>query len=127
MKAILLSVLFAGVVAHATDTSVKVNNIDSGTEDTTISIKKGSNVTNKKVYTLSEGTEDITGDKDVLKKTAEQNWKKACADFKTEFKEMNKDNKIVSLSCGTMTCTKEGVESTCQSTAKHKVRVLSEE
>jgi len=127
MKTILLSLLLTAGIAHAAPSmDVKMKDVDTN-EDTTISIKKGSGVQNKKVYTLSEGSEDITGDKDMLKKNAEMNWKKACDEYKKDFKEMNKENKIVSLSCGSMTCTKEGVESTCSSKASYKVRVLSEE
>lgn len=127
MKAILLSLILVSF-AHAQEVGVKIDNAQNTNEDTTISIKKGASATqNKKVYTISEGSEDITGDKDVLKKNAEKNWKKACEDWKKEFKEMNKENKIVSVSCGTMVCAKEGVESTCQSKATTKVRVLTEE
>lgn len=127
MKTLLLSlILVSGLTAHAQSMDVKVKDVDAS-QDTTISIKKGQGTQNKKVYTLSEGNEEIVGDKDVLKKTAEQNWKKACDEYKKEFKEMNKENKIVSLSCGSMVCAKEGVESTCQSKATYKVRVLSEE
>lgn len=127
MKTILLSlILISGLSAHAQSMDVKMKDVDAS-QDTTISIKKGAGTQNKKVYTLSEGSEDVTGDKDVLKKNAEKNWKDACAEYKKEFKEMNKENKIVSLSCGTMVCAKEGVESTCQSKATYKVKVLSEE
>ena len=127
MKTILLSLIFT-TATYAQEVGVKVNATTSGNEDTTISIKKGpQTVTNKKVYTISEGSEDVTGDNDVLKKNAEKNWKTACSEFKTEFKEMNKENKIISLSCGTMVCNKEGVESSCKSKATYKVRVLAEE
>lgn len=110
---------------QAEEVGLKVDKVDT-TQDTTISIKKG-DVSTKKKYVISEGQEDITGDKDVVMKKAEGNWKKACEDWKKEFKEMNKDNKIISLSCGKMSCSKEGVESTCESKATHKVRVISEE
>lgn len=127
MKTILLSlILISGLTASAQSMDVKMKDINAS-DDTTISIKKGAGVNNKKVYTLSEGSEDVTGDKDVLKKNAEKNWKKACEEYKKDFKEMNKENKIVSLSCGTMVCNKEGIESSCQSKATYKVRVLSEE
>ena len=90
--------------------------------------KKLKNVSDsKKKYVISEGTDDITGDKDVLKKSAEKNWKQACDDWKKEIKELNKDNKIISVSCGSMTCAKDGVESTCKSSGSYKVRVLTEE
>lgn len=113
--------------AFAQDVGVKVDHINAS-EDTTISIKKGdTNSKSKKKYEMTEGSEEIVGDKDVLKKNAEQNWKKACEDFKKEIKENNTDNKIVAISCGKMNCMKEGVESTCQSKGTYKIRVLVEE
>lgn len=128
MKAVLLSLIFTSVttITYAQTMDVKVKDVEAS-EPTTISIQKGSTTTNKKKYEVTEGSEDITGDKDVLKKNAEKNWKKACDEFKKEVKEMNKENKIVSLSCGTMVCSKEGVESTCQSKGTHKIRILVEE
>jgi hypothetical protein len=124
MKKILLITLFA-LTAGAQDVGVKVNNVDA-TQDTTISIKKGDQAAKKK-YTLSEGEDDITGDKSTIMKDAEKSWKAACSEWKKEFKETNKDNKIIAINCGRMHCSKEGVESTCESKAKYKVRVLSEE
>lgn len=130
MKAFILSALFVlsvgSLQVHAEEkTSVKINDMDT-TQDTTISIKKGATAATKK-WQLTEGEEEITGDKAALLKEAEKNWKSACNDWKKEFKEMNKENKIVSMNCGKMVCSKEGVESTCVSKATHKVKVLSEE
>jgi hypothetical protein len=131
MKAFILSAMvvvsMAALQARAEEkTSVKINDMDT-TQDTTISIKKGANPQATKKWVLTEGEEDISGDKAALLKQAETNWKTACSDWKKEFKEMNKDNKIVSMSCGKMSCSKEGVESTCVSKATHKVKTLSEE
>lgn len=130
MKTFILSavfVLIAGIqtVQAEEKTSVKIQDMDTA-QDTTISIKKGSSAAKKK-WDITEGEEEITGDKSALLKDAEKNWKAACADWKKEFKEMNKENKVVSMNCGKMVCSKEGVESTCVSKATHKVRVLSEE
>lgn len=122
-----LIVLSTGSFATAEEEiGLKVDKINTSS-DTTISIKKGSSQTNQKKWILTQGEEDITGDKDVVLKSAEKNWKKACQEWKTEFKEFNKDNKIISLNCGKMTCSKEGVESTCTSKAIHKVKTLTEE
>ena len=115
-KLILLSIMVITQFAWAEEVGVKVDQI-----------KKGDSASAKKKYVLTEGEEDISGDKDVIKKKAENNWKAACAEWKKDFRNDNKDNKIVSINCGKMTCTKEGVESTCVSKATHKVRVLSEE
>lgn len=123
-KFIPLAILIA-TYAQAENIGVEVNSIKTDA-DTTISIKKGDSGSKKK-YTISEGEDDISGDKDVLKKTAEKNWRKACDSWKSELKENNKENRIISSSCGVMNCSKEGVESSCTSKATYKVRVLSEE
>ncbi|MBC7421319.1 MAG: hypothetical protein H7328_11375 [Bdellovibrio sp.] len=125
MKKSILLIALLSLTAHAQDVGVKLDNVNAA-QETTISIKKG-DVAAKKKYTLSEGEEEITGDKEVVMKSAEKNWKTACTDWKKEFKEMNKENKVVSMTCGRMKCSKEDVESTCSSTAKYKVKVLSEE
>ncbi len=128
MKNIFISILLliaTSSFAKAEEVGLKMNNIDT-TQDTTISIKKGEQQAKKK-WVLTEGEDDITGDKDVVMKNAEKNWSKACKEWKAEFKEMNKDNKIVAMNCGKMNCSKEGVESTCTSKATHKVKTISEE
>ena len=124
MKFLLINLIVSSA-AFGQDVGVKVNNIDVA-QDTTISIKKGE-TTAKKKYTISEGEDDIAGDKSSIMKDAEKSWKAACTEWKKEFKETNKDNKIIALNCGRIRCAKEGVESLCESKAKYKVRVISEE
>ena len=86
----ILLISFISTFVHAQDIGVKVNSINSD-QDTTISIKKGDSAIKKK-YTISEGQEELSGDKDVLKKTAEKNWRKACDLWKSELKENNKES-----------------------------------
>ena len=128
MKQLLIITLTLGLLSIATaeEVGLKVDKINAQ-EDTTISISKGNKKSNSKKYTISEGEDQITSDKEVVKKEAQQSWKMACSDWKKEFRDLNKDNKIISMSCGTMNCTKDGVESTCSSVAKYKVRVVVEE
>ena len=127
-KLFLVSFVFSCMV-FAQEVGVKVDKVDATSEEgTTITVQKGANKsTNKKKYVVTEGTEEVAGDKDVVLKSAEKNWQKACKEWKTEFKDNNKDNKIVSMNCGKMNCSKNCVESTCESLAKYKVRVLEEE
>lgn len=127
-KLILVAVALAfSTNLKAEEVGVSLNKVDT-TQDTTISIKKGSSATEaKKKYTVVEDTHDVVGDKDVVAKSAEKNWKAACTEWKKEFREDNKDNKIISITCGRMSCSKEGVESTCQSTGKYKIKTLAEE
>ena len=96
-------------------------------DDVNVHVDNATTAKKNKIYDLTEGEEDVTGDKSILKKTAEENWKKACSLWSSEFKKTNKDNMIISHHCGKMNCTKEGVESTCTSKATYKVKILMEE
>lgn len=122
-------IISAGLLIFVTTAyaqEVSVNKVEAN-QDTTISIKKGSSVEPKRKYSIVEGNHDLAGDKDVVAKSAEKNWKAACAEWKKEFREDNKDNKIISIVCGSMKCEKEGVETTCRSLAKYKIKTLAEE
>lgn len=126
MKNVLLAIVFAAATqGFAAEVGVKVNKLDTN-EDTTISIEKGKK-SHYKRYVMSEGEHDLSGDKDVVAKSAEINWKKECNEWKKEFRADNKDNKIISITCGKMSCSKEGVETTCSSQAKYKIKTLAEE
>lgn len=130
LKKLLIALVIATPFAFAEEVNVNVDKITTDeNQQTTIMVKKGkySQNQNTKKYEINEGTDDITGDKAPLRKTAEQNWKKACNEWRAEFKDSNKENKIISHSCGKMECSKEGVESTCVSKAKYKVKTLIEE
>lgn len=125
MKLLLAGLFLIAATSHAQ--SVDVNGVNTS-ENTTIEIKKGSSSgVNKKKYEINEGTDEVAGDTEVLLKTAQNSYKQACKDWKAEIKEGNKENKVISISCGTMRCSKEGVESLCKSTGTYKVRVLVEE
>ncbi len=125
MKKLVLTILTIALAhtAHAEEVGVKVDT----SQDTTISVKKGPQADAKKKYSVVEGEHEVVGDKDVIAKSAEKNWKLACTEWKKEFRQDNKDNKIISVVCGRMVCDKEGVESTCKSQAKYKIKTLSEE
>lgn len=90
-------------------------------------VNSASAIKSTKKYEINSGDADLTGDKSTLRKTAELNWKKACDDWRAELKESNKNNIIISQSCGKMICTKEGVETTCTSKAQYKIKILVEE
>lgn len=125
MKSIILAVVLGLASLSFAEVGVKVTNVDT-TQDTTISVQKG-RLSNQKHYVVSEGEQEVTGDKDVVAKSAEMNWKKECNEWKKEFREDNKENRIISISCGKMKCIKEGVETTCASTAKYKIKTLAVE
>lgn len=122
-KTMIVIALILTATAFATDVGVKVD----GTQDTTISIQKGKNNSLAKKYTISEGEHEVYGDKDVVGKSAEISWKAECKEWQKEFRIDNKDNKIISVSCGKMQCAKVGVETTCSSVGKYKIKTLTEE
>lgn len=93
-------------------------------EETTISIRKGDSVSKgDRLFEIVSGSAEIEGDPSVLIKEARGSWKKACADWKKELKELNKDNKIISMDCGKMSCVSSGAEGhVCSSSASFKVK-----
>ena len=126
MKKILLVVLvFSSFQVFSAEIGVKVNQNDTN-QDTVISIEKGKK-NHYRHYVITDGEHDLTGDKNVVANAAELNWKKDCNEWKKEFRLDNKDNKIISVTCGKMSCIKEGVETTCSSQAKYKIKTLGED
>jgi hypothetical protein len=125
MKALLLAVLLFLPMIVSVAQSVDVKDIDSaGAEDTTIEIRKSKAVEKKSnaEWELAEGTSDVQGEGAAMNREAKKNWKKACDDWKVEFRNDNKENKIISVSCGTPACTTESGTVTCSSTATYKVK-----
>ncbi|MEK2689246.1 hypothetical protein [Bdellovibrio sp. GT3] len=119
MKAVFV-VLVTLLVSVSFAQSIGVKDIPAD-GDTTISVKKGSTADNK--FEVTEGEDEIQGDEATMIKDARVNWKKACADWKKELKELNKDNQVLSMNCGKMICAKDGVENTCTSKAKYKLKI----
>lgn len=125
MKNIILILTLTASFQVFAEVGVKVDKIDTN-QDTTISIQKGKTL-NQKRYVVSEGDHEVVGDKDVVAKSAEKNWKNECSEWKKEFRADNKNNTVISVSCGKMQCAKEGVETTCSSVGKYKIKTLAEE
>lgn len=119
MKAV-LGLLVTLLVSVSFAQSIGVKDIPAD-GDTTISVKKGSSVDNK--FEVTSGEDEVEGDEATLIKEARANWKKACADWKKELKELNKDNQVLSMNCGKMICSTEGVETTCRSKATYKLKI----
>ena len=122
-KALILGLLFPCFLNAQT---IGVKDIPADTEgETTISVKKGSSKTGK--YEIVTNEEEVEGDSAPLLKDARSNWKKACSDWKTETKETNRENRVISMNCGKMRCSTESMESTCVSKSKLVVRVKLED
>ena len=118
MKTLAL-LLFLPVIGFA-QVDVKVNDAERA-GDTTIEVKKGTKTDNK--YEITQGNDEIAGDPAPILQFAQKNWKKACDEWKKEFKDLNKDNQILSMSCGTMDCKTVASGSTCKSQAKYSLKV----
>jgi hypothetical protein len=125
MKALLVALFFAPVMALAQSVDVKGAEGDSeGT--TTIQIKKTKNTEDaakgEVKWEVTEGAADIEGEPAAMNKEARATWKTACEDWKKEFRADNKENKIISMSCGTPTCDGNTGNKVCTSKAAYKVK-----
>lgn len=120
MKKIVISLLMFALPALAQEASLKVDQID-GSEDTTISIKKGKQTTDNQ-FQIVDDSDELSGDPAPLKKDARANWKKACDEWKKELKEMNSENKILQMNCGNPQCVTSAMETVCTSKTKQKIK-----
>jgi hypothetical protein len=119
MKLFLTIMMFISVTAFAQTAAIK--DIPADGEDTTISITKGKK--GQVEFQIEEGKAEIAGDPEILAKAARDSWKKECADWKKEVKELNKDNQVMALSCNNPSCAKTEMSQTvCQSTGTYKVK-----
>jgi hypothetical protein len=124
----LLSLCVAAFAAGSWAQSVDIKDIsaqeaEEGSE-TTIQIKKGKpgTVKTENQWEVTDGNADVQGEEGATAKDARTNWKKACDDWKKEIREENKENKVISLNCGTMSCTGDAGHKTCVSKASFKIK-----
>lgn len=125
MKMMFLAVLLVPYFAVAQ--SVDIKNVDATNSDettTTVEIRKGKTEKDKSgaLWEVHEGTTDIEGDEVLAVKEAQSSWKKECAAWKKEFREDNKENKIISMSCGSSSCTGGPAAKKCVSKASYKIK-----
>lgn len=118
MKFLVIGLSFISTIALAQTMGIKDIPADG---DTTIKIEKGQKADNK--FEITEGVDTIEGDAAPLLKEARANWKAACTEWKKELKELNKENQVISMSCGTMKCSTTAMETTCTSEGKNKIKV----
>lgn len=120
MKINLLWVLFPFFAAAQ---SVDVNDVSTQESDsTTIEITKGKNDLKDKDWEVVEGAVPINGDPAPMSKAARRNWQKACNEWKKEFREDNKENRVISVSCGSPECSGPVGQKSCASTARFQVK-----
>lgn len=123
---IFLCALLFSIFASAQQIDVK--GVDAESEgSTTIEIKKNAkDAPTKAKWETNDGQADVEGEASATAKDAKKAWKAACADWKKEMKEDNKENKIISLSCGTASCSGEAGNKVCTSTATYKIKSKTE-
>lgn len=106
---------------------VDVNEIQTAEEGTTtIEIKKnrpGEPATRSDAqWEVTSGDADVEGDSAATAKEARATWKKACDEWKKEFRSDNKENKILSINCGSVSCSGDAGNKICTSKATYKVK-----
>ena len=103
---------------------IDVKGVDAGNEgSTTIEIKKNAkDAPTKATWETNDGQADVEGEASATAKDAKKAWKTACAEWKKEMKESNKENKIINLNCGTASCGGDAGSKVCTSTATYKIK-----
>jgi hypothetical protein len=65
----------------------------------------------------------IAGEPDLTVDGARSSWTKACQEWKTETKDLNKNNEVLGINCNTASCnTVDTVKTQCSSTGTYKVK-----
>lgn len=128
MKTIIFLIALFPAIVFAQKIDLK--DVDADSESTTIEISKGKkkqatqddDVKCKANWEITEGSTDLAGDGANMMGEAKKNLKKACDDWKKEFRQDNKENKIITMSCGTPSCNSEAMEKVCSSKATYKIK-----
>lgn len=125
-KFLLVLALSLSGAAYAESVDIKDVKSEESTDGstTTIEIKKGKpgQVKTDNQWELTNGDADVEGEAGATTKDAKANWKKACDDWKKEIRGDNKENKIVSLNCGAMSCGGDAGQKICTSKANYKIK-----
>lgn len=121
--ALVLSVT-AIAVAHAEKAGLKIDDIATN-GDTSIVIKKGAPDTTllPPDYEIVNGDDEITGDPDTDRKAAYASWKQACAEWRANMREMNKENPVITLNCNSPAMSKEEYNLVYKSKGTYKMKV----
>ena len=117
---------FLTILCHAKDPSVSVKDLPVG-QDTSIVIKKGTQAKDCVEYEILDGKDEVAGEPDYDKTKARVSWKAACAEWKTTFRELNKQNQILAMNCNTPSMQKEESTYTYRSTASYKLKTKKRE
>lgn len=118
----LIAVFLSGVTAQAQSVDLKAVPV---AEDTTIEIRKRREEPPASAlpkWEIADGGADVEGTPSATTADARAAWKNECDTWKKEFRADNKDNKILSINCGTVTCGGEAGQKICTSKATYKIK-----
>lgn len=88
--------------------------------DTNVNIQKGDDAE----FTIISDKAEVAGEPLLADADARESWKKACEQWKAEMRDLNKDNQLIALSCGTPRPTRsENANTIYRSDGTYKVRV----
>ncbi|MCC7404374.1 MAG: hypothetical protein IT288_08245 [Bdellovibrionales bacterium] len=121
--ALILTLAFAQLSSAQ---NVDVKDVNAGdAETTTIEIRKGKKAEEAAkdlTWEVVEGTADIEGDEAPMARAAKQKWKDACKTWEKDFRNDNKENKILAVNCGKPTCQGQAGSTVCTSQATYKMK-----
>ena len=120
-----LALSFDSARALAEKANIKVSDLNTD-EDTSIVIKKGPTavLSEKPEFEVVSGEQDIEGDPAASSGEARTSWKAACADWKKEVKELNRENSILAISCNSPSATLlDSGQRQMRSTGDYKLKV----
>ncbi len=120
MKKLALVLWFVPTLALAQN--VDLSKMEDGTTTYEISKNKKSQAQCEAQWEVADGSAEITGEPTVMLKEANASWKKACDDWKKEFRADNKDNKVINISCNKPDCTSDAAGKVCTSKATYKIK-----
>ena len=107
-SAVLLSFSAYSVSASAKDSTKVISKVGDEADDSTVTIEKTKGTRNLRPnYEIVAGEDEISGDPTAGTKEAFKSWKEACAEWKKELKENNKDGQVLVASCGKATFAKD--------------------
>ncbi len=119
-------ILFFSILCAAQAETKITEKIPGDEKDTSVFIQKKTGVKLENDFEIQSGEEEIEGEPTAGTKAARAKWTTACNDWKKEFRENNKENSIIQLSCGSAKMETDGAgsgEYTYRSTGKFKVKV----
>lgn len=93
-------------------------------QDTTITVRKGEKArVLEPDYRIDSGSDEISGEPVAGQTESYDSWKKACADWKRDMREMNGKN-LITLNCGTPRASRDSnLRVTQSSTGTYKMKV----